>query len=310
MGFMAAVAAVFALMTQQDRRDNDTGLKQQRSLKRPRQKDLPEELHIPPMAPLDMEAVKLLPSDADVLAGVHVAAALQNGDADELLKRDVPALGGSIEQKLLNRLDELTGLHRDQLDQVAVALRLRDQSVTVAVRTRSGYNEAHVLKRLKAEGETVYHFRKEISPLHTRGLLKFADRKSLLLAWGVEAKEFGKSEGALRPELVSLLKERIKPHGPVWIAGTIDAPAAQGLSVLLALAKAPEAERNLLAGLRSFALWLTFDGKPAVHGVASSSNENAGMAAEQYLRNRLGNREGVKLFRDREWVMLQVRWRE
>ncbi len=317
MALMAAAATTLALATKDERRANDTGLKRQRSLKRPRQRDLPDHVRIDPVPPLEMSALKLLPADVDVLAGVHVASVLQVEEGERLLEREVPGLGGSVQTKLLNRLGEITGLEPEQLDHVVLGARVRDVTLTVAVRTRIGYDPARIIKRLRADvlrktgDQTIYKFRQELLSREGNGLLRFEkDGRSLVLAWGVDAEEFAKpraDDGLPRPELVSLLKERVKPIGPVWLAGHVEAKYSQTLSGLLALSKVPEAERAVLGDLRSFAVWLTLEEPITVRGVARSTAENTAETALKYLMQRLGEGKGVKLFREKEWVLMQYR---
>jgi hypothetical protein len=320
MAVMAAAGWIFALATKDERRANDYGLKRQRSLKRPRQRDLPDDIRIDPMPPLEMSALKLLPADVDVLAGVHVSSVLQTAEGERLLQREVPGLGGSVEKKVLNRLGEITGLEPEQFDHIVLGARVRDVTVTVAAKTRIGYDAARIIKNLHAEvlkknGEqTIYKFRQELLTREGNGLLRFEkDGRSLVLAWGVDADEFAKErsdDGMPRPELVSLLRERVKPVGPVWLAGHVEPKYAQALSLMLSASKVPETERSLVSDLRSFAVWLVLEQPITVRGVARSTDENTAEKTLKYLTERLGEGKGVKLFREKEWVLMQYRAEE
>ncbi len=317
MGMMAGAATILALATKDQRRANDSGLKQQRTWKRPRQKDLPDDVRIEPLPPLEMSALKLLPADVDVLAGVHVASVLQVAEGERLLQREVPGLGGSVESKVLNRLGEMTGLEPEQLDHVVLGARVRDVTLTVAVRTRMKYDSARILKHLRAVvlkqvgDQTIYKFRQEMLSREANGLLRFEkDERSLVLSWGVNADEFAKprtDDGLPRAELVSLLRERVKPPGPVWLAGHVEPKYAQTLSAGLAMAKVPESERKLLGDIRSFAVWLMLEEPITIRGVARSTDENTAETTLKYLNQRLGEGKGVKLFREKEWVLMQYR---
>src|SRR5205814_10344656 len=72
MLLMATVGLVFALRTEAFRRSNDAGLRQSRSRKRPPQPDIEDARKVTPYAPLQTPALALLPSDMDVVAGVHL----------------------------------------------------------------------------------------------------------------------------------------------------------------------------------------------------------------------------------------------
>jgi hypothetical protein len=319
MGVMAAIGTTFALMTQKQRRANDHGLKQSRSGKRPRQEDLEKEPAVSPRAPLDLDALSLLPPDLDVLAGVHVALVLQEPEGRRLFQRDVPGLKGSIESRLLKRLKELTGLAAEDIDHLVVGARIKEfpPSLVLAVKTLADYEPAKLVKRLRAEphsqarGAKVYHFRQELLPTQSSGLLNCLDERTLLLAW--EGKladvlpEKRKDEPTPHPELAALLKERVRPAGPIWLAGQLEAEHSQALSVLLGLGGVPEADRALLRGVRSFAFWMTLDKKVTIHAVIKAADEKVRTGIETSLRGKFENKSTVIFVADKEWLTLQYR---
>jgi len=317
MLFMASVALVFALNTEAFRRSNDLGLRQSRSLKRPRQPDIADAVKVMPYAPLQTPALALLPSDMDVLAGVHLRAVLQEREGQRLLEREVPGLRGSVQSRLLNRVEALTGIKAEEIDHVVTGLRLRDTAIVVAVKTRDThpYIAERVVKKLRAEphpgvrGWYVCHFRQEFLPTHSDGLLNCLDERTLLLAWQADLKDvMPKGDGKPKAELTSLIEERVKPAGPVWVVGSVDETQAQGLAQLLKFAgSGAEAEYRAWLSVRAAALWLTLDSRVTIHAVARSGDVAKREALEKWLRDRLGDKKDVALFPDRDWLSLQYR---
>lgn len=315
MSFMAIVATIFVLETQSQRRANDSGLRKSRSDKRPRQLDVPDDERVSPIAPLDMETVKYLPADVDAVAGLHMTALLQDKEARQFLQREIPLLKGSVEKKLLKRLEELTGIPAEGIDHLAIGARLSDQSLTMALRTRTSYDADKVIKNLRAEIDTkgkqhtIYRFRQELLPTHSRGLVNCLDERILLLTWEGKKDDIRgekADEVALRPELLALLKERLKPIGPVWMAATLDPKVSQGLNLMLGVGGIPEAQRKLLTRVRSFVLWLTLEQPVTVRAVLQASETSAAMEIGQYLNERTG----ATFAGQKEWVTLQYRARE
>jgi hypothetical protein len=319
MVLMATVATTFALLTQEKRREHDKGLPGSLTHKRPLQPEVEEGQRVSPIAPLDLDALHLLPNDLDVLTGVHVALLRQEPDGKRLLTREMAGLKGSVDTVLLKRLEAVTGIAIKNLDHVVVGIRLKEipPAIVIAVKTRTDIEPADLVKRLRAElhpkgvAEKVYHFRRELLATHGEGLLHFEDDRTFLLAWEGKVSDVlsskRKGEETPKAELADLLRERMKPAGPVWVVGSIDEKYGPTLSGLLALARVAEAERNALLGLRSFAFWLTLEKKLTIRGMTRSADEKSREAVEGYLRGTLGNKPDVTLIPEKDWLTLQYR---
>jgi hypothetical protein len=244
----------------------------------------------------------------------------QEPDGKRLLTREIGWLKGSVETQLLKRLEEVTGIAVKQVDHVVVGMRVREfpPAIVIAVKTRSDIEPADLVKRLRAElhpkgrDEKVYQFRRELlKTTHGEGLLHFEDDRTLLLAWEGKPSDVlpskRKGEETPKAELADLLRLRVKPTGPVWVAGSIDEKYGPTLSGLLALARIAEPERKALLGLRSFAFWLTLENRLTIRGVTRSADEKAREAVEGYLRSTLDNKPDVTLIPEKEWLTLQYR---
>jgi hypothetical protein len=272
---------------------------------------------VSPIAPLDLDALSLLPNNLDVLAGVHVALLRQAPDGKRLLTREIGWLKGSVGTQLLKRLEEVTGIASKDVDHVVVGMRVKEfpPAIVIAVKTRSDIEPADLVKRLRAElhpkgrADKVYHFRRELLPTHGEGLLHFEDDRTFLLAWEGKLSDVlpskRKDEEKPKAELADLLRERVKPAGPVWVAGSIDEKYEPILKALLMRVDEPEAKAVL--GLRTFAFWLTLEEKLTIRGVTRSADEKAREAVEGYLRSTLGNKTDVTLIPEKEWLTLQYR---
>ncbi len=261
-----------------------------------------------------MDALKCLPGDMDALAGVHVAAVLQDSEGRGLLDRDVPALGGSVGSQL-KRLGEVTGIDCEDVDHLVLGGRLDGQTLMLAVRMRDDLDREKIIKHLGASArgrgsDATWTFSKELLPWSKGGAFTFADDRTIVFTSdkdGTGLARARKADSEPAPEIAALLREQMKPAGPVWLAGHVDAKYAPVLEALLALGKVPEVERKVLAGVRSFALWLTLEQKATLRGAVKASDAAAAEGVETYLRGRFGNRDGVTLIREKELVLLQSR---
>src|SRR5262249_15010874 len=162
---------------------------------------------------------------------------------------------------------------------------LADTGLMLAVRTRWDYDADRVIARLGAKElpgsrkEKIYRFRQELLPTHGQGLVHCLGARTLLLTWEGSKEDVNPKRGEERKpraELESRLRQRVKPAGPIWVAGAFDPKQVQAVGLLLGLARIPEADRKLLQRLRSFAFWVTLEEKLTVRAVVQGADASAG----------------------------------
>src|SRR5262249_38632141 len=131
--------------------------------------------------------------------------------------------------------------------------------------------------------------------------------------WGVTTlsdmpKEPRQDTEHLPGPIMSVLKERVRPWGQAWVAGSSEA-GPKPLPVQLALAQLGEQDRQLVSKLRIFAVWLDLGEQRTLHTTLSFVDAAAAETAAQILASRF-RKDGkpdprLKLVRKDEWVTLQ-----
>jgi hypothetical protein len=276
-----------------------------------------------PVAPAELEALRYLPGDTDLIAGVHVGELLESPESEKLLDLALPRLGSKLDLGkvggVLARVEQLTGLRREVFDHVVLGAKLSEKEfgrVQLVVRTRKDYDNRRVLVALKAtshqsiEGRAhrIYRFHQELAPTLSEGLLSFPDTRTIVLGWGVTQLSDMPGEphrgiDHLPAAITTILKERIQPRGQVWIAGHTAAWPKLGLALLAQLS---EPDQQLLSKLKTFAVWFDLTGKGSVHAVLRCADAASAEAAEKNLADRL-RKERLTIFHKDEWVTLQYR---
>jgi hypothetical protein len=313
MALVAAAGLALALRTQSERRAHDAGLPHGRRPSRA----VPE----PPapagpapaeaVAPDRLAALGYLAPDTSVVAGLHVAELLAD-DAGKRLLSDPIKVGAS--EFRLAALEGWTGLRPEEVDHVVLGVKADDPlppRLNVVVRTRRPYDAAKVRAALKARpavGGTkeLYRFDGPGVPL----VLWSADDRTLvlgLLATHLEAVPLRPRDGleALVPELRPILRERMRPAGPVWAAGSARDWANTAAAPLLE--RLGPADRARVRSVRTFGLWLQPGREVTVNGVFRCADPDAARALEQYAQTRWGKSTNLKVVVDDDWLTVQLR---
>jgi hypothetical protein len=320
MGVMASAGLALALLTKAERRANDSGLKRSRlSHKRRQQREaditLPDKV-----APLELDALRWLPADSDVIVAAHVAEALREAGGRQRLEKTFPLLGSVGGH--LERIEALTGLHLEDIDHIVAGARVNSSQglprIVVVVRTRSAYDARAVRAALKARehpsarGRSLYMFQQELLPSHTQGLVSFPNKQTLVLGWAVNKlsdlpTRVRQGDEKLPGEITELLAGRGRPQGPVWIAGHSD-NWPRALALLLALTRADQRQHDVLGKLRTFSAWLELaEGRTTLRAVVRCADGAGAEVVEKYLRDRLADSKGVQVTRKDEWLDIQYR---
>ncbi len=304
----AALSLSFALYSQPERRANDT-----RMPHKPRGPNLAELPTTPTAtAPAAMEALRWLPIDSNVVAGVQ-AAELCETDAGRDLLNHLAHIGKmEINAGLLERW---TGLKAAEVDQIVLGAKVDNEfpPVTVlVVHTEQPYNADAVRTTLQAErlpeagGKTLYKCKPRDGGLAP--ILWCADDRTLifgLLPRHLEAIPDKPAVGLERlpAEVRALLENRLQAAGPAWIVGYASDWRQTAAAILF-----PEKEADLLGHVRAFAVQLQAEQPTALLASLQCDNADAAQALEKrLLAAKPAPDADWKAAREGSWLMLQLR---
>jgi hypothetical protein len=240
--------------------------------------------------PTELAALGYLPDDTNFMIGFHVAEALHEPAAKEILESSSNALGKAIR----DRLKEWTSLDLEDLDHAVVGLKLDDQSipqVLLVVRTLRPYDIQRVVSTLKATraapsgGRTIYRFGLE-NPLRQTGYLWCPDERTMLI--GLKAKDLEgvppvprpNSEHLLAP-IRSFLGERVRSGAPLWAVGHVDDWEKTALHFFLALWL--KDDWTMLSKAHTFGAWWQADGAITLNAAFECADEMAAEMLQKYL---------------------------
>jgi hypothetical protein len=319
MATMAAVGLLFALATQGFRRDNDRAMTK-RFKRSPFRQGVPE-------TPVDgrgsaptrvvpahqLPILGWLPPSVNSVAFLDFNAMRASPAGKTLLDRTFQL--GTVEWRV-DAIARWTGLAVEELDQVVLGLRAEEPlSALLAVRTRKPYELRKILETLRAERiagagpKTLYRIRLQGSNLPV--LLWPADERTLvagLVERVVQALPAAPRDGAdhLPAEVRTLLRERIEPGAPAWVAGQVEDWDKTAVPSLLGRL-APE-DRDRLLSVRGFALCADLDRRATVKAALRARSEAAAEALDTWLvKTAPGPESAVKTARDGRWLTWQYR---
>ena len=284
---VAGLALAYALWTQPVRRDHDQ----------------------PPM----QEALRRLPPDCTVIAGVRVAE-LNRSEAGRDLMTHLFRVGKvDFNADMLQRW---TGLNLGDIDLFVVGVRAEDGLVprtVVVVRTLRPYDAEAVKKTLGAEPAVAASgkalFRGRPQELGLRPVVWFADSRTLVL--GALEKHLdavpdqpAENLDALPPAVKEALNQRVDVGDLVWVVGHSDDWRKTAASLLLGALPPKDAE--LLGRVRSFAVQME---EPGPGGESQLAVKCDADVAAQALEERLtaAKPAGADWKTDREGPWLTVR---
>jgi hypothetical protein len=303
MLLMATGSLTFALLTQEQRRAHDKDLGP-RPNRWPFQVDKSEEpLLAAPVAPVRLPALGYLPAETNIVAGIHVAELHQTKAGRELLT--TPLKIGPLEVRL-DRTEQWTGLQFDDLDHLVLGL--RGMEPTLVVRTRRAYDVEKVRAALHAERLGTVGQKKlesfEIKGAKLRPVLWCADERTLV--FGLFAPQFEHVPNTPREgishlpgEVRSILDERVRSGGPVWLAGHVADWDKVEWTGLLDLKKD---DLKRLSSVRTFAAWLLLEDKVQVSAECQCRDADAARALETWFADEF---KGWTSAREGEWLSLQ-----
>ena len=312
MGLMAAIGLAYALYTQPTRRAYDTALPP--PPRRSPLADLPAPAPVA-TAPAALEALRWLPPDCTLIAGVQLTELRQTEEGRDLQNHLFRIGKWEISADLLERW---TGLKAREIDHLVVGVRAEEPFPTptvVVVRTVRPYDQGAVKAALGAEpsanaagDKTIYQGRPADGGF--RPVIWFADERTLvvgLIARHLEAVPDRPADGlerlptAVREQLQSLL-----PGGPVWVAGQSPDWRRTGAALLLGRVL-PEKDVDLLGHVRDFAFQLQAERPMTLAAVVRCDGEPAAEALETRLTEAKPAGADWKLAREGPLLSLQLR---
>ncbi|HZY89460.1 MAG TPA: hypothetical protein VFE78_31855 [Gemmataceae bacterium] len=314
MALVAAAGLALALRTQAERRAHDAGLPHGRRPSRGQPEPPVQGVPAPPeaVAPDRLAALGYLAPDTSVVAGVHVAELLAD-DAGKRLLND-PIKVGSFQFRL-GGLEGWTGLRPEEVGHVVVGVKADDPlppRLNVVVRTRQPYDAAKVRAALKARRagggqKELYRFD---GPGGVPLVLWCADERTLvvgLLATHLEAVPLRPRDdlGSLVPELRPILRERMRPAGPVWAAGHAADWANTAAAPLLE--RLGKDDRDRIRSVRTFGVWLQPGRELTVNAAFRCADPAAARGLGEYAQSRWGKATNLKVVADEGWLTLQLR---
>ncbi len=314
MLLVAVAGLALALRTQSERRAHDAGLPHGRRPSHNRPEPPPQGVPAPPaaVAPDRLAALGYLAPDTSVVAGVHVAELLADDTGKRLLNDPIQV--GATELRL-GAVEQWTGLRPEEVDHVVVGVKADDPfppRLNVVVRTREPYDAAKVRAALRAKRagggkKELYRFD---GPGGVPLVLWCADERTLLVGLlerhleAVPAKPRD-DLGALVPELRPILRERMRPAGPVWAAG--HARDWANTSAAFLLERLGKEDQARVRSVRTFGLWLQPGREVTVNAVFRCADAAAARALGEYSRSRWGKGTSLKAVADEDWLTLQLR---
>jgi len=317
MGVMSTASFGLARSTVGFRRENDAGLRDKKT-KRPGLGEIPNREPVATVPALELDGLRRLPRDTVAIAAVRPAELLTQEDGRSQLTQPIQIGPLSIP---VHQLEQWTGLKAEEIDHIVFGVRgntgdLIPRFATI-VRTRVAYDAEAVRDKFKkielhpgARKQGVYRFQLESRPPFNEGMLRCVDDHTLLIDWqqrdvGWITSDPHNDVSHLAKELRAIVKERMSPHGSIWVAGHSEDWAKTFAVVNWIKLDKPEAQ--LLESVQTFLVWTP--NEPRNTWMASVHCRDAEKAEEtrKYLEKRLKSDDRkVTTLAEGDWVMIQV----
>jgi hypothetical protein len=313
MVLMAAAGLCFALLTQTDRRDHDTGLP-----RRAKRSPIPilsaGEGPVRPLAPAKWDGLRYLPPGVSVVLGVRIAELREDPEGRKLL--DDPIQLGNAEIRL-DRIEGWVGVSLSEIDHLIVGVHAQDAlppRLTLVARTRRAYDAGRVREALgarparSADPRGLYEFEPKGLPLPF--VLWCPDPYTLVVA----LQDSRPAPDPLPPyggldqlpaELRTVVRERLGPVAPVWLVGT--SPDWSDVPALALVERLKKQDFSPLKKVQTFALGIRFGEEVVVGAAVRCRDEESAAKLQEYFR---GGGDGVPALAtavEREWLTVQYR---
>ena len=289
------------LYTQPFRRSNDKGIVKTNPKRRP-PLDSIDSTDDTPTPPARLAALGWLPSETNLIIGVHVRELLANKEGNALLTQ--PVLGSGVTAQTLAGW---IGFSINEIDHIVIGVR-GDKLLltpTLIVRTRQDYDSEALLQHLKAtqvagtDARPVYQFEQaHANPLFRTWFVCCVDKRTavyvLLNATHLQdVPDTAQTDlRQLSPELREVMQQRMERVGPLWIAGHADdwkkaAPAPLFTEFLFK--KVEPKDRERLLKVSTFAASVQPEEPIVVQATFACGSEAAAVELQKYLDIPEGN---------------------
>jgi hypothetical protein len=261
MGLVALIALPFALLTTDFRRSHDP----------PRKSDVNPDSASQAgerRSPAELPALGYLPTDSNLVIGVHMAELLGEPAGKELLEQP----SWAPLRISLGQVEKWTGLKQEAIDHIVLGARVEGlPRLTVVIQTRVPYDPASFRVLLEDSRPMEHHGRLlyplQLRPIGQGALWCVADRTLLLTLW-LDPTDFPRMKESLplKPRqgakgLPAALRECLEKRLPrgtlVWTAGTSVPPPV--VAAVLPFVRGFKTAPTLLKTVRVFDAALRFD---------------------------------------------------
>lgn len=262
------------------------------------------------------EPVGYLPSDCDMVLGVHVTKLLEATAGRDLTRELDQTLVGAN----LPPFQRWTGLRWEDVEQAFLGMRLTDRllpRVILVVQTRDTYDAEKLRATLKVSRtvergqKTLHRFRPEGAAFE----LELWCPSETILVVGLAESDLDavpltpySGVNHLPAWLQALLRDPTGTNAQAWVLAHSDdwKKALDKSLVKLLLARVPEREQERLTTVQTLALWLHFDQDiRATTALKCSSDEATQELREQLVNSDVVAPENIEIKRER-WVEIVV----
>ncbi len=176
MALMACVGLAYMVVSEKQRRKNDTGIVRKDSGRKDIRNN-PKAEKVTPKAPLELEAIRYLPSDTQLVIGAHTAELLQMSEGKALLKKGI-----QFEQfrTVVQKVESLLVLKLEQIDHFVIGVRSIDTKlfppIHIVVRAKTAFDQEQIKKQLSTrpivskKKPTVHTFTHDSDDVHQRSV--------------------------------------------------------------------------------------------------------------------------------------------
>jgi hypothetical protein len=322
---LTAVGAVFVVLLLQPRRNPEP--------------EKPELIPVRPVPPGELSGLGYLPEDVNLIAGIHLAEALQS-PAGQALRSSL-----SFAESGLQFLEDLTQFKRDEIDHVVVGVHATNDvppPLTLVVRTRRPYEEqkvraAHPQQWVPpATDKPLYGIELKLGRFKVLAALWCADARTLVVFVNVKPDQIRRvpavppsgSERLAAP-LRDLLQQRMGEGVQAWVVGDPESwdksalwhpsnwdSLADLLSVAgpkplgdhLPLPALNKEERQLAQLVRTFGAWMRLGQDINWHAIFNCGTPAVAQALDKRLHQRSEEMKvEMAITRRDSWVAIEGR---
>lgn len=233
-----------------------------------------------------LEGLGYLPEDTNIIAGVHVGELVQDAKSREFLDDlKIAALHFSA-----SRLENWTGLKRENIDYVLLGLKVEDQLMprtTIIARSRTPLDGDQLREKLRGvlsndSDPNRFHFRVVGTSLEAEARCLPEERLIIVgLTRGDLEAVPTKPRDELPPRLAALLKERVDRSSRAWAVGQV--ADWERTPVVWWINRQSEKDQAALKSVRAFAASVVFEDPLKLRAEIETTDAKSAQAVVRYL---------------------------